>query len=363
MDLTDLTTKILLALQYVEELGYKKKSALLAAVDNKPAEILNDRKLAVGILGDEKAKEFFDNLDRVDALIGEMRSKGVHWISYLDEESYPQLLANIPDPPIVLFVKGNAEIIKSNCIAVVGSRRATRYGEKVAEDFTREFARAGLTVVSGFARGIDSIAHKACVASASPTVAVFACGLDVIYPAEHKGLMEGILMNGGAVVSEYPLGTKPLQYHFPERNRIISGLCRGVFLAQAAKRSGSLITMRIANDEQGRSIFVVPGNIYAAESEGGNELLRECPHALAITPDDVLDGLGVKRVGIKKQVVEISMAESQILEALRDDEKHFEELLAITELSVSELTSTLFNLTVNGLIQETGGNYYSLSGM
>ncbi|MCM1306261.1 MAG: DNA-processing protein DprA [Bacteroides sp.] len=363
MDNIDSTTKILLALAYVEELAYKKKFALLKAVDDIPSEILKDRKAVSGILGADKAKEFFDNLDRMDDIIAEMKKNDVHWISYLDKDSYPELLANIPDPPIMLFVKGNAQILQSKCIAVVGSRKATRYGEKVAEDFSREFARAGVTVVSGFARGIDGIAHKACVASGSPTVAVFACGLDVIYPAEHKGLMEGILTNGGAIVSEYPLGTKPLQYHFPERNRIISGLSKGVFLAQAAKRSGSLITMRIANDDQGRSIFAVPGNVYAAENEGGNELLRECPHALVISPDDVLDGLGIKREGVKKQVVEVSLVESQILEALRDDEKHFEELLEITELGVSELTSTLFNLTVNGLIQETGGNYYSLSGM
>ena len=363
MDFTDLTTKILLALQCVEELSYKKKSALLKAVDDVPSEILKDKRLASGILGEEKAREFFANLDRVDTIIDEMKRQNVHWMSYLDKENYPELLANIPDAPIMLFVKGNVEILKSDCIAVVGSRRSTRYGEKVAEEFTREFARAGLTVVSGFARGIDGIAHKACVASASPTIEVFACVLDVIYPAEHKGLLDGILMNGGAVVSEYPLGTKPLQYHFPERNRIISGLSRGVFLAQAAKRSGSLITMRIANDEQGRNIFVIPGNIYAAENEGGNELLRECPHALVISPEDVLDGMGIKHTSAKQQVVEISLVESQILEALRDDEKHFEELLEITGLSMSELTSTLFELTVNGLIQETGGNYYSLSGM
>lgn len=362
MDNTDLTTKILLALQYVEELGYKKKAALLKAVDDVPAEIINDKRLASGVLGEEKAKEFFENLDKADGFVEDMKSKSVHWITYLDDESYPEPLANIADPPIVLFVKGNAEILKSDCIGVVGSRRATRYGEKVAEDFTRDFARVGLTVVSGFARGIDGIAHKACVASGAPTVAVFACGLDVIYPAEHKGLMDGILKNGGAIVSEYPLGTRPLQYHFPERNRIISGLSKGVFLAQAAKKSGSLITVRLAI-EQGRSVFAVPGNIYAAENEGGNELLMECPHALVITPDNVLDELGVKRSAVKPQVIELSLVESQILEALRDDEKHFEELLEITELGVSDLTSTLFGMTVNGLIQETGGNYYALSGM
>lgn len=362
MDLTDVNTKALLALQYVEELGYKKKSALLNAVDNEPCKLADKRELVAKILGTEKSREFYKKLDETDKIVNDMKKQDVHWLTYLDSD-YPELLANIPDPPHVLFVKGNASVLKSDCIAVVGSRRASRYGEKVADEFAREFARAGLTVVSGFARGIDGIAHRACVANGSPTIAVFASGLDVIYPAEHRGLLDGILINGGAIVSEYPLGTKPLQYHFPERNRIISGLSRAVFLAQAAKKSGSLITMKLANEDQGRSIYVVPGNIYAAENEGGNELLRECPHALVISPEDVLDAMGVKRSAVKKEFIEISLAENQILEALRDGEKHFEELLSETELGVSELTSMLFNLSMNGLIQDTGGNYYALSGI
>ncbi len=362
MDLIDVNTKALLALQSVEELGYRKKATLLKAVNDAPAALEFNRDAATKILGGEKAKEFYKKLDEIDNIVNDMRKQDIHWLTYIDAD-YPQLLFNIPDPPHVLFVKGNVDALKSDCIAVVGSRRASRYGEKVADEFSREFARAGLTVVSGFARGIDGIAHKACVSSGMPTIAVFASGLDVVYPAEHRGLMDGILMSGGAIVSEYPLGTKPLQYHFPERNRIISGLSKGVFLAQAANKSGSLITMRIANDDQNRSIFVVPGNIYAAENEGGNELLRECPHALVISPQDVLDAIGIKRNVFRKEVVEISLAESQILEALRDGEKHFEELLAETELGVSELTSMLFNLSMNGLIQDTGGNYYSLSGM
>lgn len=359
MDSFDKNTKTLVALQYVEELGYKKKSSLLSAVGDNPE--LIDRALASKILGEEKSRELFDNIARADCILDELEKRGIHRLTYLDDD-YPELLRNIADPPHVLFVAGDAGILNTQCIAVVGSRRSTRYGDKIAEEFSREFARAGLTVVSGFARGIDATAHKACVANASPTVAVFASGLDVIYPAEHKGLMDAILMNGGAVVSEYGLGTKPLQYHFPERNRIISGLSRAVFLAQAAKKSGSLITTRFAI-EQGRDVFAVPGNIYAAECEGGNELLREIPNALVISPEDVLDALNIKRVGLKKQVVEISLVESQILEALRDGEKHFEELIALTGLNLGELTSTLFNLTVNGLIEETGGNYYALAGV
>ena len=348
-------------MQCVEELGYKKKASLIEAADGDPIRIAEDRTLTEKVLGREKAEEFYGKLAKIDGIIEDMKTREVHWLTYLDED-YPEMLAGIPDPPHVLFVKGNAAILKKDCIAVVGSRKATRYGEKVADDFTREFARAGLIVVSGFARGIDGIAHKACVAVGAPTVAVFACGLDIVYPAEHKGLMEAILANNGAIVSEYPLGTKPLQYHFPERNRIISGLSRAVFLAQAAKKSGSLITMRLANEEQGRDIYVVPGNIYAAENEGGNDLLRECPHALVITPEDVLSDLGVTRKAAKRQVVEVSFLENQILEALKDGEMHFEELLGTCDTDMSELTAALINLTVNGLVQETGGNYYALAG-
>lgn len=360
MDLKDLTTKALLALQYVDELGYKKKAALLSAVGD-PSELFGKKELVRKALGDDKADEFYKNADRIDAIVDELEKRDIHWLSYLDDE-YPDSLREIEDRPHVLFVKGNVKALNSDCIAIVGSRRTTRYGEKVADEFAREFARAGRTVVSGFARGIDSIAHKACVAIGCPTVAVFACGIDVIYPAEHRGLLDGILMNGGAAVTEYPIGTKPLQYHFPERNRIISGLSRGVFLAQAAKRSGSLITMRLAI-EQGKDVFVVPCNIYAAENEGGNELLREIPDALVICADDVLDALHVKRASSETQVVEINITGSRILEALRDGEQHFEELLELTELSVSELTNELFDLELNGLIQNTGGNYYALAGV
>lgn len=165
-----------------------------------------------------------------------MQKREIHWITYLDDE-YPQTLCDVYDKPVVLFAKGNVDALKMRIISVVGTRRPTRYGAKVAEEFSREFARAGLCIASGLARGVDGIAHKACVDNASPTIAVFASGLDVIYPAEHRGLADSILSNGGLLLSEYPLGTKPLQYHFPDRNRIVSGISEAVFLPQAAKRA------------------------------------------------------------------------------------------------------------------------------
>lgn len=360
MDAKDSTTKTLIALQYVEELSYKKKANLISAVENiSDLSLSAFRKTVISVLGDEHASQFFCNLQKIGDIIDDMQRVGVHWLSYLDDD-YPDGLRGIYDPPHILFFKGSVDAIRADGIAVVGTRRPTRYGAKVAQEFSGEFAKAGAVVISGLARGIDSIAHKACVDNKCATVAVFACGLDVCYPAEHRGLVDAILENGGAIVSEYALGTKPLQYHFPERNRIVSGLSRAVFLPQAASKSGSLITMRLAI-EQGKDIFVVPGNIYDEESRGGNLLLRDMPHALAIQPEDVLDALHISREVVQKQEIELSLTENLILEELRDEEKHFEELLDKSGLSVSELTGILFDMELNGLVEKTAGNYYTLA--
>ena len=359
MDRFDDTTKTLVALQWVDELANKKKAALLEQFDE-PCELKETfaRGIVEKTLGD-RSNEFFANIDKIDSILEDMQKREIHWITYLDDE-YPQTLCDMYDKPIALFAKGNVDALKMRIISVVGTRRPTRYGAKVAEEFSREFARAGLCIASGLARGVDGIAHKACVDNSSPTIAVFASGLDVVYPAEHRGLVDGILANDGLILSEYPLGTKPLQYHFPDRNRIVSGISEAVFLPQAAKKSGSLITMRLAI-EQGKEIFVTPGNIYDEENAGGNELLREMPHALAISPEDVLDALHVQREVVEKQPVQLDLVESSIIDALHDGEKHFEELLAETGLNVADLTNVLFNLEIEGLIEKTAGNYYALA--
>lgn len=358
IDGTNQVEKTLIALQYVEELSYKKKATLIDVVGNIES-IPQNRKAVYDVLGDNHATEFFRNLDKIDDIIAKLRAIDAHWVTYLDDE-YPDSLRGIYDPPFVLFFKGSIDAIRSHGIAVVGTRRPTRYGAKVAQEFSNEFAKAGLCIISGLARGVDSIAHKACVDNQSPTVAVMACGLDICYPAEHKGLLTAILENGGAVATEYPLGTKPLQYHFPERNRIVSGLSRAVFLAQAAEKSGSLITTRHAI-EQGKDVFAVPANIYDEESAGNNQLLREIPHALAVKPEDVLDALHISREVVKEKQIELSFVESAILDALRDGDKHFEDLLEVTALNVSELTGVLFDLELNGLIDKLAGNYYALA--
>jgi len=352
--------KILLALAWVNELGFKKKTSLLDSVGDVRELMESDAKPYVQkIIGDSACSEFFDNFARIDDIIRELEAKDVDYVTYLDDD-YPERLFETYDRPLVLFLKGDKSLLSKDAIAVVGTRKPTRYGMKIADEFAREFANAGLVVVSGFARGVDATAHKACVMADSPTIAVFACGIDVCYPAEHKGLYEGILAKGGLLVSEYPLGAKPLQYHFPDRNRIISGLSRAVFLPEAAKNSGSLITMRLAI-EQGRDIFITPGNIFMEEAAGSNELLKEMPHAMVFSADDVLDAMRVNREVRVREEVELDFAESQIVDALHDNELHFEELLEITGLNVADLTNTLINLELNGIIAQTGGNYYTLA--
>ena len=353
-------TKIIVALSLVEELSLKKKKAILSALPN-PSDWIAERNATTveKILGDKHKTEFLQKYANIDTYFDEMDKNEVSWITFYDEE-YPADLREIYDFPLVLFAKGNTSLLNSDCIAVVGTRTPTRYGQKVCDSFTRDFARAGMTVVSGFARGVDSIAHKACVDTDSPTIAVFACGLDTCYPAEHKGLYESILNAGGLIVTEYPLGTKPLQYHFPERNRIISGLARGVFLPEATLKSGSLITARMSI-EQGKELFIVPGNINSPESEGTNKLLQEMPHSLVISSEDVLSRLGVRAVSVDTEVVELNICETLVVEALHDKELHFEELLEITSLGAGELSTLLMNLEINGIIEQTGGNYYSLS--
>lgn len=352
--------KALVALQSVEELSLKKKKELLTILPN-PDEWTSTKNAdkLLSALGDRYKTEFLSKISSVDEIMEKMTVAGVNWVSVIDDE-YPDSLRELYDYPPVLFCKGNVSLLKTRCIGMVGTRTPTRYGQKVCDSFAREFARSGLTVVSGFARGIDSVAHKAVVESDAPTIAVFACGLDTCYPSENRGLYDAIIGHNGLIVSEYPLGVKPLQYHFPERNRIISGLSEGVFLPEATLKSGSLITARLAI-EQGKELFVVPGNINSPESEGTNKLLQEMPHAFVISPEDVFDRLGVKQVKRDTEVVELNMAETVIVDALHDKELHFEELLEISGLGAGELNTLLMNLELNGIIEETGGNHYALA--
>ena len=193
----------------------------------------------------------------------------------MNSRYYPERLRNIDDPPKELYCLGNLELLNyKNNIAMIGSRNCSSYGERAAKDFAYNLAKEGICIVSGLAKGIDSFSHIGALNAKGKTIAVLGSGLDNIYPKENIKLVEEIINNNGLVISEYPLGTKPLKYHFPARNRIISGLSDSVLVVESRKNSGTNITVDFAL-EQGKDVFVIPGNIYSKTSDGTNFLITE----------------------------------------------------------------------------------------
>ncbi|MEW6008701.1 MAG: DNA-processing protein DprA [Candidatus Omnitrophota bacterium] len=282
----------------------------------------------------------------------------------LDDSDYPTLLREIYDPPPILYVKGKLEK-DSLKIAIVGSRQASMYGLKMTEKFGYELASCGLTIVSGMARGIDSAAHKAALKAGGKTLAVLGSGLSCIYPPENKGLFEQI-SNSGAVISEFPIVTRPLSYNFPRRNRIISGLSSGILIVEAAKRSGALITVNCAL-EQGREVFVVPGKADSPTSFGTNKLIKEGAklvddaseiiQELNLNPDPKLQPSKARTK--EGQNLNLNERERKILDSLVDEPVLFEKILEDTDFTTAELLSCLTRLELKGVVSQLPGKRFT----
>ena len=228
----------------------------------------------------------------LDDEMGRIERAGVHVLTWQDD-AYPPQLRHIHSPPPVLYVKGELRSEDEWAVAVVGTRRATVYGKEATRTLASDLARNGVTIVSGLARGIDAQAHRAALEAGGRTIAVFGSGLDIIYPSEHKKLAQAVVENG-ALISEYALGTPPEGSNFPPRNRIISGLSLGVVIVEAGVRSGALITADFAA-EQGREVFAVPGNIFHRGSQGTNRLIQQGAK-LVLSVEDVLEELNLTMI-------------------------------------------------------------------
>ncbi|MCP4715769.1 MAG: DNA-protecting protein DprA, partial [Deltaproteobacteria bacterium] len=268
---------------------------------------------------------------------------------------YPELLRQVYDPPPFLYVKGKLHHDDRNAVAIVGSRNASEYGLRVAESLSRDLVRCGLTVVSGLARGIDARAHAAALSGGGRTIAVLGCGVDVVYPPELKRLYAAIAEQG-ALVSEYAPGTRPLSYHFPARNRIISGMCRGVAVVEASPKSGSLITARLAA-EQGREVFAVPGNVYSYKTRGTHMLLKSGAKLV----DDVRDIVEELRLPvIVDAAVDMNLGadEQSVFSSIDGDPVHVDEILERSGLAAGRLAAVLLELELNGLIKQMPGKRY-----
>jgi DNA processing protein len=276
----------------------------------------------------------------------------------LDHDEYPRLLRHIPSPPPVLYVRGTLLPTDELAIGIVGTRRATAYGIDMAARISADLARSGVTVVSGLALGIDTAAHRAALDAGGRTVAVFGCGLDTIYPPRNRTLAERIAEQG-ALVSEYPLGTRPDARNFPVRNRIISGMSRGVSVVEAPLRSGALITTMFAG-EQGRDVFAVPGSALSSVSAGCHALIRDGA-TLVTSADHILEYLDVAAVEAHTQT-RIAIAETdaeRILMALVGAEpRHIDELAHESGLPIHEASGTLLAMELKGLVRGAGAGHY-----
>lgn len=288
-----------------------------------------------------------------------IQESGIKWITVFDK-SYPKLLAQIYDPPIILYYKGELEDIGDKNIAVVGTRKMTGYGKVVAEQFTKGLVNGGLTIVSGLARGIDTQAHKTAVSENGKTIAVLGGGLNSVFPPENRNLAAKISSGFGAVISEFPPHYLSLPGNFPARNRIISGLSRATVVVEAAADSGSLITARLAL-EQGREVFAVPGPVTSSLSKGPIDLIREGARAVS-SPGEILEELGINQVQSSKFKVQnetdLSEEERKVLAILEQENRHIDEIGRELEFPSPKISALLLKMEISGLIQNMGAGIY-----
>jgi DNA processing protein len=296
----------------------------------------------------------------LDVEMERIRNQGLSICTW-EDDGYPRLLRQVYDPPPLLYLKGRLLPEDEWAVAVVGTRAATTYGKEATARIAGGLARNGVTIVSGLARGIDSMAHQAALDAGGRTIGVLGCGLDTVYPPENRRLAASVTQQG-ALVSEYPLGTPPERGNFPPRNRIISGMSLGTVIVEAGRRSGALITADYALD-QGRDVFAVPGNIFRRASQGTNALIRDGATPV-LSVEDILEALNLRQVDeqrVARAVMPENQTETHLLSHLSADPVHVDEISQQVGLPISEVTSTLALMELKGMVRQSGGMHYVLA--
>ena len=299
------------------------------------------------------------NKNSVDGIIAEMDKHDVFAVTWFSPD-YPKQLRDISDKPYMLYCKGNAKLFSTDCLGVVGTRKVSSYGRRITKDFVTVLSE-NFTIVSGLAYGVDSVAHETTLEEEGKTIAVLGGGIVNVYPAANQGLADRIVANGGLLVTEYGLNAQPLTYHFPQRNRIVSGLSKGVLVCQAPAKSGTNSTVELAL-EQGRDVFVVPGEIYDIGFKGSNSLIKSMQGACVTTPRDIVDFYGLDGVEVKKKNHQFSIEEQAIVNVLSEGQLTFDELVAKTGIAPADLNFMLANLELSSIIVRLPGNTYRVYG-
>lgn len=314
------------------------------------------------------AKSFvdFDDWNSIDKILEKTEQSGAVLVS-IDDENYPELLRHIYDPPLILWVKGNPEALKKDGIAVIGTRRASKYGLKQAAQWSAKFVDAGLCINSGLAYGVDAEAHKSALIAGGKTIAVLGSGIDIVYPPKNRKLAKKIIEAGGAIISEFPPGTPPDAQNFPERNRIVSGMSHGVLVVESGVKGGSMITARCALD-QNREVFVIPHQLEYGRGEGCNYLIRTGQGKLIQSLTDVMDEISVHTGDVtastptvkKWRSMELDHDAEEICILLEEKDLHIDQLSEQTGKPTFKLHSILLDLEMNGAVRQRAGKYFEL---
>lgn len=358
-------TKFLVALHSFYKFGPARiKKIKKYFINMESAFNASSKELKMAGIEDRIVDEFtiFRNDINPEKLVEQILRENIE-VMTLDDDNYPKLLSEIYDPPPLLYCKGKMEKSEFS-LAVVGTRKFTNYGKQAAESIVKDLAKNNITIVSGLALGIDTIAHSTALNSDGRTIAVLGSGIDrqSIYPSSNRYLAEKIIEKNGLILSEFPLGTPPLRHHFPQRNRIISGLSSGTLVVEAGEKSGALITANFAL-EQNREVFAVPGNIYSPVSMGPNDLIKQGARAVSSAKEimDILDLAHVTSYIDSKKCIPETEEEKIIISFLSHEPIHVDKITCLSKLNIAKINSALVIMEMKGMIKNLGGQNYILN--
>lgn len=355
--------KVILWLSSFEFMSYKKAMQIIDLFDLD--DLFNNLKeYRADLLKIVKAQEFDEmltnnNLMYVDSIIRGYDEHLIKAITYKSDD-YPRLLKEIDSPPLILYCKGNISLLNSDCLAVVGTRRATNYGKTACKKIVNEVATQGITIVSGLAEGIDTIAHKSTLEVKGKTIAVLGSGLLHIYPASNEALYRDILDNDGLIISEYKPNEPSVTYHFPVRNRIIAGLSKAVAIMEATEKSGSMHTKNYAL-EYNREVFALPARINDIYSIGCNKIISNGQAKMLLGSQDILEFYGGSSNTTQEvKAIQLSYDEQLIYDALDLNEMNIDEIIKKTKMETKVLLTMLMRMEIKGIIKKLPGNIYAL---
>jgi DNA processing protein len=366
--------RALLALQRISDLGLRRIKLLLDKSGVEDASGLFEMKmrdiLRIDGIGETVANNMlsFKGLDEADAILDKTEKIGASLVA-IDDEDYPVYLRHIYDPPVLLWIKGDRSVLNRDGVAIIGTRRPSKYGMDQAYKWAKALAEAGLCINSGLAYGVDTIAHKSTIESGGKTVAVLGSGIDVIYPSKNKYIAERIIETGGAVITEYQPGTAPDAVNFPGRNRIVSGMSHGVLVIESGVKGGSMITARYALD-QNREVFAIPHPLNNAKGEGCNYLIKTGQGKLVQNPEDIFEEILINTEGVVRQAgtaaskkwesMELSRQGKGICMMLEEADLHIDQLSEQTGKPTFQLLPLLLELEMLGAVRQKPGKYFGL---